>query len=76
MDGGQDRAAPPASLSGRAGRLLPEAFPCLSAGARRGPTRLPRAEDFRPPKEYREELLKALDEKYPSRDEGLIEDYF
>jgi hypothetical protein len=41
-----------------------------------GPTRLPRAGDYRPPKEFREELLKALEEKYPSRQGPLIEDYF
>ena len=45
-------------------------------GSNTGPTRLPRVEDYRPPKEFREDLLRALEEKYPSRDRGLIEEYF
>ena len=41
-----------------------------------GPTRLPRAKDYHPPKEFREDVLRALQEKYPARDRGVIEDYF
>lgn len=41
-----------------------------------GPTRLPRAKDYRPPKEFREDVLRALEEKTPARDRPIIEDYF
>jgi hypothetical protein len=58
------------------GRLPGSGLPFPGGVRPNGPTRLPRAEDFRPPAAYREELLKALDEKYPRRDERLIEDYF
>ena len=38
--------------------------------------RLPRAEDYKPPKEFREELLKSLKEKYPKIYEDIIHKYY
>lgn len=53
-------------------------FPGGGAGGLRpeGPTRLPRAKDYKPSKEFRDDILRALEEKYPAQDKGVIEDYF
>jgi hypothetical protein len=51
-------------------------MPSPWGGAPVGPTRLPRAKDYRPPKEFREDVLRALEEKTPARDRPVIEDYF
>jgi hypothetical protein len=47
-----------------------------STGAGTGPVRLPRAEDYRPPREFREELLKSMKERYPESYERIIQDYY
>jgi hypothetical protein len=47
-----------------------------SSGSRVGPVKLPRAEDYRPPKEFREDLLEALKEKYPKVYEDIIHKYY
>ena len=46
------------------------------AGASLGAVALPRAADFRPPKEIREELEKSLKEKRPELYDALIKEYF
>jgi hypothetical protein len=46
------------------------------AGARLEPVRIPRARDYRPPREFREEVLKSMKEKYPKAQEGVIKDYY
>lgn len=45
-------------------------------GMRQGPVRIPRADEFVPPKEFREEILKSLKEKYPKSYDRIIRDYF
>ena len=58
--------------------------PKLSAGSGSGgllgiqiePVRLPRPEDFHPPREFRQEILDALKEKYPSLYEKNIKEYY
>ena len=37
---------------------------------------LPKAEDYKPPKEFREELLESLKEKFPETYEDIIHKYF
>jgi hypothetical protein len=51
-------------------------MPLPWGGAPVGPTRLPRAKDYHPPREFREDVLRALEEKTPARDRPVIEDYF
>jgi len=46
------------------------------SGSRLGAVRIPRAEDYRPPKEFREEVLKSMKEKYPKSYEELIRKYY
>jgi len=38
--------------------------------------KIPTSEDYRPPKEFREELLESLKEKYPKTYEKIIQDYY
>ncbi len=45
-------------------------------GLDQGPVKLPRLEDYRPPREFREELLEALKEKYPKAYEQIIQKYY
>ena len=47
-----------------------------SRGTASGKVRLPKAEDYKPPKEFREELLRSLKEKYPDIYEDIIHKYF
>jgi len=47
-----------------------------SRGTKVGKVRLPTAEDYRPPKEFREELLESLKEKYPEIYEDIVHKYF
>lgn len=68
------------TMPGAAGRPAGASIQPLGAqgasGARSGPVRLPKPEDFRPPREFREELLKSMKEKYPKSHEGTIQDYY
>jgi DNA repair exonuclease SbcCD ATPase subunit len=45
-------------------------------GIKIGYVKLPGAEEYKPPKEFREELLEALKEKYPKLYEELIKQYY
>ncbi len=45
-------------------------------GTQMGKVKLPSAEDYRPPKEFREELLESLREKYPKVYEDIIHKYY
>ena len=45
-------------------------------GFRQSPVRIPRAEDYLPPRQFREEILDSLKEKYPKAQEGVIRDYY
>lgn len=45
-------------------------------GIRIEPVRLPRPEDFRQPKDFRQEILDALKEKYPANYEKSIKEYY
>jgi hypothetical protein len=47
-----------------------------SGGAKTEPVRLPRADEFRSPKAFREELLKGLKERYPQIYEDVIQKYY
>lgn len=47
-----------------------------SRGTQTGKVRLPTAEDYKPPKEFREELLESLREKYPEIYKEIIHKYF
>ncbi len=45
-------------------------------GVRIGYVKLPGAEEYKPPKEFRQEILEALKEKYPKLYEELIKEYY
>jgi len=47
-----------------------------SQGIESGKVRLPKAGDYKPPKEFREELLESLKEKYPEIYEKIIHKYY
>ena len=47
-----------------------------SAGMRSAPVKLPRAADYKPPREFRQEILDALKEKYPAQYEKIIKEYY
>jgi hypothetical protein len=46
------------------------------AGARAASVRLPKADEYKPPREFREELLRSLREKYPKAYERTIKEYY
>jgi hypothetical protein len=45
-------------------------------GVRRGAVKIPRAEDYLPPRQFREEILESLKERYPKSQESVIKDYY
>jgi hypothetical protein len=45
-------------------------------GVRFGQVELPSKDDYKPAKEFREEILKSLKEKFPEVYEGLIKEYY
>jgi hypothetical protein len=47
-----------------------------ATGWRSAPVALPRADEYRPPQEFRQEIMDALREKYPLQYEKMIKDYF
>ncbi|MFH1540365.1 MAG: hypothetical protein ABID79_00690 [Elusimicrobiota bacterium] len=47
-----------------------------STGFRGRFVKIPSKDDYRPPKEFREEIIKSLRQKYPQKYEMLIKDYF
>ena len=64
---------------GRTGGFRPQAIRRMGGG-RTGqdlsPVELPDAEDYRPPAELREEVLRSMKEKMPKSRERRIRDYF
>jgi len=76
----QSAAQNAAGMESGAGRSPAGSIRVLSgsgaAGARLEPVRIPRAEDYRPPREFREELLKSMREKYPEIYEDIVQDYY
>ena len=47
-----------------------------TSGTQTGAVRLPSADEYKPPKAFREELLKSLKEKYPKVYEDVIHNYY
>ena len=45
-------------------------------GCRSGFVKIPSKDEYRPPKEFREEIIKSLRQKYPQKYEIIIKDYF
>ncbi|MBI5574258.1 MAG: DUF4175 family protein [Elusimicrobia bacterium] len=45
-------------------------------GFRTGFVKIPSKDDYKPPKEFREEIIKSLRQKYPKKYETIIKDYF
>ncbi|MDO8735368.1 MAG: DUF4175 family protein [Elusimicrobiota bacterium] len=45
-------------------------------GFRTGFVKIPSKDDYKPPKEFREEIIKSLRQKYPQKYETIIKDYF
>lgn len=45
-------------------------------GFRTGVVRIPGADEYLPPREFREELLDSLKERYPKSQEGIIKNYY
>ncbi len=56
--------------------IQPRNQPGGQKGSRTGTVRIPGAEDYLPPKEFREEILESLKEKYPQSQEETIKQYF
>jgi len=52
------------------------AAPRGSTGARYERVRLPSADEYRPPRELREELQRSLQEPRPAAHDGAIKEYF
>lgn len=46
------------------------------SGARTAPVKLPGIEEYKPPKEFRQDILDALREKYPKEFEKIIKEYY
>lgn len=47
-----------------------------SGGLRNAPVKLPKATDYKPPRQFRQEIMDALKEKYPAQYESIIKEYF
>lgn len=62
--------------SGGQPRVLLRGGGSSKGGGKTGKVRLPRAEDYKAPKAFREELLESLREKYPEAYEQVIHEYF
>jgi hypothetical protein len=45
-------------------------------GYHSAPVRLPRADEYKVPREFRQELLEGLKEKYPLQYEKMIKEYY
>jgi hypothetical protein len=45
-------------------------------GVKTGVVKIPSAEDYLPPRQFREELLESLKERYPKSEEEAIKDYY
>ncbi len=60
----------------QSGMIQPRQKPGGSQGFRNGVVKIPGADDYLPPKEFREEILDSLKEKFPKSEENLIKDYF
>ena len=56
--------------------VQPRNSPGGRSGFRRGIVRIPGPEEYTPPKEFREEIMESLKEKYPKSEENVIKDYF
>ncbi len=56
--------------------IQPRNQPGGQKGSRTGSVRIPGAEEYLPPKEFREEILESLKEKYPQSQEETIKQYF
>ncbi len=61
---------------GQTGMIQRRNQPGGTSGMRHAAVRIPGASEYVPPKEFREEILESLKEKYPASEEGLIKDYF
>ncbi len=66
----------PAQSGGSGRQVLKRSSTPGSSGSPLGKVRLPRPEDFKPQKAFREELLNALKEKYPKAYEEIIHQYY
>ncbi|MCB4755641.1 MAG: DUF4175 family protein [Elusimicrobia bacterium] len=73
MEGGEGK---PGGGGGSGAKVLLRGTAMGSRGAQNAPVKLPTIKDYRPPKEFREELLEALKEKYPKTYEEIIHKYF
>ena len=65
---------------GRSGGFRPKAIRRTGSGGKMGvdiaPVELPSLEDYRPPAELREEVLRSMEESYPRSEERALKDYF
>ncbi|MDE2142836.1 MAG: hypothetical protein KGJ84_10525 [Elusimicrobia bacterium] len=62
--------------AGSAGGEAIRAAPRGASGVRYERVRLPSAEDYKPPRELREELRRSLSEPRPAAQDGVIKEYF
>ncbi len=71
-----EMAGRPGSGSGGGPRVIARPGGAGGRGAGNGRVRLPTAEDYRPPREFREDLLESLKENYPKIYEDIIHRYY
>ncbi|MFH1368820.1 MAG: DUF4175 family protein [Elusimicrobiota bacterium] len=66
--------------AGNSGKPVSGSIQVRSAGGMKGvramPVKLPGIEEYRPPKEFRQDILDALREKYPKEFDKIIKDYY
>lgn len=60
----------------RQSMIQPRNLPGGYTGFRTGMVDIPGAEEYLPPREFREELLESLKERYPKKEESVIKDYY
>lgn len=81
MEGADSVAGAGQKLSGQAGNSGKPAAGQLQlrgglTGARSAPVKLPGINDYKAPKEFRQDILDALREKYPKEFDKMIKDYY
>lgn len=76
MSGMQGQSGRPGGSSGSGPRVIVRPGGTGGRGVQTGKVRLPTMNDYKPPREFREELLDSLKEKYPKAYEEIIHKYY
>jgi len=79
QNGMQDAQGELSEMSGNSGQKIAGAVRSRSAGSsgfRNAVVKLPGKDDYKPPKEFRQDIMEALKEKYPQKYEKIIKEYY